>query len=75
MLPIARMLIILGAVILLAGFLVLLADRLGLSFGSLPGDFRIETGNTTCLIGLGSSIFLSILLTLLLNLFFRLLNK
>ncbi len=75
MAPFAKTLILLGAVILLAGLLILITDRLGINIGHLPGDIRIQTGNSTCLIGLGTSIFLSILLTLLLNLLLRMLNK
>jgi hypothetical protein len=72
MLQLARFLVFLGIVSLVAGGIVYVAGRLGLSFGRLPGDIRLSTGNTTCVIALGTSILLSILLTLALNIFARL---
>lgn len=75
MLPFAKILILLGAAFLFVGLLVLFLERIGFSFGHLPGDIRMQIGGSTCLIGLGTSIFLSILLTLLINLLNRMLNK
>jgi hypothetical protein len=75
MTPIAKILIILGFILLFIGLLILLAEKLGFSFGHLPGDFQFQTGNSTCLIGLGTSLLLSILLTLVINILLRLLNK
>jgi hypothetical protein len=43
--------------------------------GRLPGDFRFQTGNITCMIPLATSILLSVVLTILLNVIVRLLNK
>ena len=75
MLSIARLLVILGIILLVAGGLIYLAARLGISFGRLPGDIRIERGNLTCLIALGTSILLSVILTVVLNVIVRFLNK
>ncbi len=75
MIPLARLLIILGVVLVILGGLVYLAARLGLQPGHLPGDIRIVRGNSTCIIALGTSILLSILLTVILNLVARYLNK
>jgi hypothetical protein len=71
----ARILVILGLVLIVAGGLVYLATRLNLPLGHLPGDIRIETGNVTCFFPLATMILLSILLTVGLNLIIRLLNK
>lgn len=71
----ARILVILGLVMIVAGGLVYLAARLNLPLGHLPGDIRIESGNITCLFPLATMILLSILLTVGLNLVIRLLNK
>ncbi len=71
----ARILVILGLVMIVAGGLVYLAARLSLPLGHLPGDIRIESGNITCLFPLATMILLSILLTVGLNLVIRLLNK
>lgn len=74
-LSIARFFLLLGVVFLIIGGLIYLATRLGLQWGNLPGDIRIEWGNFTCLIGLGTSILLSLILTVLLNLLTRWLGK
>lgn len=70
-----RWLIAAGLALALIGALVLLLQRVGLSPGNLPGDFRIQTDRMTCLIPLASSILISLLLTLILNLILRLLSR
>jgi len=75
MAPLGRFLILSGAVLLLAGFLILAASRLGIQFGRIPGDIRIERNNLTCVFALGTSIVLSILLTIIVNVAARFLNK
>ncbi|MFN2198459.1 MAG: DUF2905 domain-containing protein [Anaerolineales bacterium] len=72
---IARILIIIGAVLLLAGGVILVFARLGLPLGRLPGDIRIQGQNVTCLIPLASSILLSVLLTILINIIVRFFNR
>ncbi len=71
----ARILIIIGVVLLVAGGLLYLAARLNIPLGRLPGDIRIERNNLTCVIALGTSLLLSIILTVVLNVIVRLLNK
>lgn len=69
-----RTLIALGIVLLLVGGLFVLLPRVGINLGRLPGDLRFDTGQTTCLIPIATSILLSLLLTIVLNLigrFFR----
>lgn len=75
MTDLGRMLIVLGVVLLVAGGLILFLPRLGLSLGRLPGDLRFETGQVTCLIPIATSILLSLLLTLGLNLLGRFLDR
>lgn len=75
MLPIARSLIILGVILIVVGGLIYLIARTGVPLGRLPGDIRIQGENLTCIIPLASSILLSIVLTVLLNLAIRLLRK
>ena len=72
---IARLLIILGLVLLLAGGALYLLARFGVQLGRLPGDIRIQTGNATCVFPLVTSILLSIVLTVVLNLIIRFLNR
>ncbi len=75
MLPIARILIVTGLVLVVIGGLVYLAARTGLPLGRLPGDIRIERDNFTCFFPLATMIVLSVVLTLVLNIIVRLLNK
>lgn len=67
MLPVARVLIIIGLIFLVVGGLLYLTGRFGMPLGRLPGDIRIVRGNTTIFFPLGTSILLSLILTILLN--------
>lgn len=66
---IGRMLLVFAAVLAALGALMWLGGRLGL--GSLPGDLRFGGQGWSCYVPIVSSIILSVLLTVLLNLFFR----
>lgn len=72
---IARYLIIAGIVLILIGGGIYLAVKLGLPFGRLPGDIRIDREGYSFHFPLASSIVISIFLTVILNLIFRLLKK
>ncbi|HEX9617270.1 MAG TPA: DUF2905 domain-containing protein [Anaerolineales bacterium] len=71
----ARVLFILGLVLLALGAVVYVLARLGVQPGRLPGDIRIQTGGFTCVFPLVTSILLSILLTVILNVIIRFLNR
>jgi len=58
-----RLLMIAGAVLLVAGVAVTMAGRLGL--GKLPGDIVVRRGNFTLYFPLMTSILVSLLLSLL----------
>jgi len=73
--PMARLLVILGLSLAAVGGLIWLVDRLGFSIGRLPGDIRIQGENFSCVFALGTSILISILLTLGLNFLFRIVNR
>jgi hypothetical protein len=60
-----RVLIVLGVVIALLGVVLLLAGRVP-GLGRLPGDIHVERGNWSFYFPLGTSIVLSLLLTLVL---------
>jgi len=75
LLPLARTLIVIGIVFLVAGILVYLAAKVGLPLFNLPGDIRIERENFSCIFALGTSILLSILLTVGLNILARFINR
>ena len=62
--------ILAGALVIIAGAVVLLWQRLGLP-SRLPGDFVLRRGPVTFYVPLVTSLLLSLLLTVLLNLFLR----
>jgi tellurite resistance protein TehA-like permease len=67
---IAKMLIGVGAFIILMGLFMLLISKVS-GLGRLPGDIYFRKGNFTFYFPLVTSILLSLVLTLVLNLFFR----
>jgi chorismate-pyruvate lyase len=67
--------VIVGAVLLVVGGLLWLAGRTGFPLGRLPGDIRIDRGAWSCTIPLVSMIVLSLLLTIILNVIVRVLNR
>lgn len=68
---IGKLLLILGLIITLIGLILTYAPWLLGWFGHLPGDIRIERGNSRIFIPITSMIIVSVLLTLIINLFFR----
>ena len=67
----ARTLILLGIVLVAVGVLYAAVPGLFGWFGRLPGDLRIGTKNGYVFVPFASMIVVSLLLTLVLNLFFR----
>jgi len=67
---IGKTLIVLGLLIALAGLVVLFVGRVPW-IGRLPGDINVQRGNWSFYFPLGTSILLSLLLTLLFWLFGR----
>jgi hypothetical protein len=65
-------LLVFAAVLALVGVVLLVGGRLGL--GSLPGDLRFEGEGYSCVVPIASSILISLLLTLVLNVIARLLK-
>ncbi len=74
---VGRFLLIIGIVLALLGGLLMLLGRLPLfsSFGSLPGDIRIQGRGFSCFIPIVSLILLSVIITILLNIIIRLINR
>ena len=68
---IARLLITMGILILLLGVGFWLMSKLGGGGYRIPSDFVIRRGNFTLYFPLDSGIILSIIVTVLLNLFLR----
>jgi hypothetical protein len=70
-----RWLVVIGLTLAAIGGLVWLAGRSGLPLGRLPGDIRFGSGNLSCFVPLGTTLLLSLILTVLLNLVIRWLGK
>lgn len=68
---IGRWMMLAGGLLFIAGGLVYLTARFGLSLGRLPGDILIQGENGSFYFPLASSILVSVLLTILLNLIAR----
>ena len=66
-----RLLIGLGIVLLIAGGLLLLLGRTGFPLGRLPGDISYRGKNFSVYFPLGTSILLSVLLSLVFYLLSR----
>ncbi len=66
-----RFLIGAGFVLIAVGLLVMGLDRMGLGVGRLPGDFVWRGKHTTVYAPLGTSLLLSVLLSLALYLLSR----
>jgi Protein of unknown function (DUF2905) len=61
-----RLLVFLGGVLLAIGVLLILAGKINLPIGRLPGDIVVRGKNTTFYFPLMTSIVLSVILTLVL---------
>lgn len=70
----ARTLLIAGLGLVALGALVWLIGQMGLPLGNLPGDFswQSESGNTRVYVPLTTMLLVSLVLTLVVNLLWRL---
>jgi hypothetical protein len=66
-----RLLVIIGLVLVVLGALLALGERLGLAPGRLPGDFVFESERWRVVVPLGTSLLVSVLLTIILSLVMR----
>lgn len=64
-----RLIVGIGVVLLVAGGLLVLLGRLGVP--SLPGDISLRRGNLHVFIPIGTSILVSVILTVMLNVLIR----
>ncbi|GAB6060024.1 DUF2905 domain-containing protein [Desulfonatronum parangueonense] len=67
----ARLLIIAGCLLIALGLVWQYAPWLLNWFGKLPGDIRYESGRSRVFIPITSMILVSIVISVLINLFFR----
>ena len=70
----AKLLILMGVFFIVAGLLWMVGDSLGLGnfLGNLPGDISFTRGNKSFHFPIVTCILISAVLTIVLNLFFRL---
>ena len=69
---IAKLLIITGILIATAGAAIFLLSKLGgINLGRLPGDINIKRENFSFHFPIVTSIIISLIITLILNFFFR----
>ena len=68
---IGRWLVGIGLLLAVIGALILLAGRIGMPIGRLPGDFSFKGKNVSFYFPLGTSILISVVLSLLLYLISR----
>ena len=71
----ARTLMFAGIALFLIGGGIYLAAKFGIPLGRWPGDIRIEGENGGFYFPVTSSILVSVILSILLNLIFRFLRK
>lgn len=71
MLSVSKTLIIIGIIFIVCGALLWLLAKSGVPLGKLPGDFIYKGKNFTLAIPIISCLLVSVILTLILNIFFR----
>lgn len=72
---IARFLMLAGIGLFLVGGILFLVVKLGLPLGRLPGDIRIEGENGSFYFPLATSLLVSLVLSVLLNLLGKFWNR
>lgn len=72
---IGRYLILGGIILVIVGGLLYFGGKLGLPLGRLPGDIRIERDGGGFYFPIATSLLISILLTVLLNIALRIFRK
>ncbi len=68
---IGKLLATIGVILFVIGLIINYAPWLISWFGKLPGDIRIEDENKSVFIPITSMFIVSIILTIIINLFFR----
>ncbi|MEZ0361469.1 MAG: DUF2905 domain-containing protein [Hydrogenobacter sp.] len=66
-----KLIALMGALLLVVGLFMMFFEKLPFGLGKLPGDIVIKRDNFTFYFPLATSILLSLILTLILNLLFR----
>ena len=66
-----KFLLLAGVLLVLLGGLVILAGKMGLPLGRLPGDYTFRGKHVLFFAPIGTMIVVSLVLTILVNLFLR----
>lgn len=66
-----KTIIFIGLALVVIGAALTIAGKLGLPFGKLPGDITYQRKNVTIFAPLGSMLILSLVISLILNIFSR----
>ena len=69
-----RLLLIVGAIIVVLGLALMLFGRTGF-LSNFPGTLRVEGQGFSCVVPILASIILSVVLTIVLNIIIRLINR
>ncbi|RUM42699.1 MAG: DUF2905 domain-containing protein [Desulfurobacterium sp.] len=72
---VGKVLIYTGLFLIVAGFILLAVSKWSIPLGKLPGDIYIRKDNFTFYFPLGTSLLISLILSLLSFLFFILMRK
>jgi len=72
---VARIVALFGLVLLVVAGILYLLDRLDFPLGNLPGDIKLKRGNFTCSVPIVTSLIISVVLTLILNILSYFLKK
>jgi hypothetical protein len=75
LLSLGKGIVLVGVLLIVVGGVLWLLGRTGLPLGRLPGDVLIEGERVSCYIPIVTMIILSVVLTILLNVIVRLLNR
>jgi hypothetical protein len=70
-----KIVIVLGIILIIIGIIIFGFSKLNIPLGRLPGDIRIEGQNGTFYFPLATSILVSVVLTLLVNILLRFFKK
>jgi len=72
--PLGKLFMLFGVFVVLVGLLLVFWEKVPF-LGRLPGDILLQNENVRFFLPLGTSLVLSVVLTILLNLVIRLLGK
>jgi hypothetical protein len=75
LMPLARIVAVFALILLIIAGLLFLAAKSNISLGRLPGDIVFKLGNITCVVPLVSSLLISIVITVILNILLILFKK